>query len=653
MFHRLEFAEAIARKLLTDYQLAVVAVDDATYRDWAQRGRFVTTDGTEVTDARTLAGQIGLAQAMRRYDLHRTITFHSRVKRAHEFAQSLPEVISWMPADQQPLGQVWSDYASGEMPAGQRHALLHHLGRLDHGQRGGLLATPAASPKASMSPPSTAWPSSTPAAPRSTSCRPSAAPSGSPPTRPSAPSSFRSSSTPTRPGGRPRQLGIQTGVGRDQALRSHDSQLGEHLDELRRQLGRQGEQSRLPSKIHLDLPEQVGADFARAFDVRLVEQTTATWEFAFGVLEQHVARVGQARIAPSGIVNGFKLGMWVVNQRVKHDQGLLDAEYERRLKALPGWTWDPFADQWEKGFSRLLEYIERHGNSRVLQSYEDDDRYQLGNWVTMQRVNYSNRTLDADRQERLQNLPGWSWKPKSDMWEEGLDRLLEYVEDIGNARIPATYKTEDGYKLGQWVDVQRRNFVKRTLTADRKQRLEDVPGWTWDPPRADKWEEGFSQLLSHVQQTGHSRVPYSAKLNDYPPLGTWVDRQRQNYAKDILERDRQRRLEDVSGWTWNSIDDQWDEGFEHLLRYVLEHQHARVAFDYNATDQYALGKWVARQRAAYTKRTLNPERQRRLEEVPGWTWDPPLADKWEEGFKHLADFVETHGHARVLRVQGE
>ncbi|MFV9459972.1 helicase associated domain-containing protein [Rhodococcus sp. NM-2] len=102
----------------------------------------------------------------------------------------------------------------------------------------------------------------------------------------------------------------------------------------------------------------------------------------------------------------------------------------------------------------------------------------------------------------------------------------------------------------------------------------------------------------------------------------------------------------MSGWTWNSIDDQWDEGFEHLLRYVLEHQDARVAFDYNATDQYALGKWVARQRAAYTKRTLNPERQRRLEEVPGWTWDP-LADKWEEGFKHLADFVETHGHARV------
>jgi len=58
VFHRLGFAEAIARELLTDYQVAVVGVTDATYLDWAQRGRFVTIHGTKITDARTLAGQI-------------------------------------------------------------------------------------------------------------------------------------------------------------------------------------------------------------------------------------------------------------------------------------------------------------------------------------------------------------------------------------------------------------------------------------------------------------------------------------------------------------------------------------------------------------------------------------------------------------------
>ena len=139
VFHRLGFAEAIDRNLLTDYQVVVVGVDDATYRDWAQRGRFVTIDGTKVTNARSLAGQIGLAKAMRRYDLHRGITFHSRVKRAQQFAHSLPGVIAWMPARQRPKGHLWADYASGEMPAGQRHVLLQHLRKLDTGQRG-LLA---------------------------------------------------------------------------------------------------------------------------------------------------------------------------------------------------------------------------------------------------------------------------------------------------------------------------------------------------------------------------------------------------------------------------------------------------------------------------------------------------------------------------------
>ena len=197
VFHRLGFAEAIQRDLLTDYQVAVVGVDDATYRDWAERGRFVTMDGTEVTDARTLAGQIGLAKAMRRYDLHRTITFHSRVERAREFARDLPEVIAWMPARQRPTGHCGRTTHPARCPPGERHVLLQHLGRLD-GANVGCSPTRAACPRGSMCPPSTAWPSSTRAAPRSTSCRQSGAPSGSPPTRPSAPSSSPSSSTPTK-----------------------------------------------------------------------------------------------------------------------------------------------------------------------------------------------------------------------------------------------------------------------------------------------------------------------------------------------------------------------------------------------------------------------------------------------------------------------
>ena len=95
------------------------------------------------------------------------------------------------------------------------------------------------------------------------------------------------------------------------ALRSHDDELGEQLDELRRQLGPRGGRVRLPDKIHLDLPAMVGADFARAFDVRLVEQTTASWEFWFGMLEHFVERNGHARVPQSYAVDGHRLGGWI------------------------------------------------------------------------------------------------------------------------------------------------------------------------------------------------------------------------------------------------------------------------------------------------------------------------------------------------------
>ena len=64
-------------------------------------------------------GQIGLAKAMKKYDLRRTITFHSRVKRASDFARSMPEVLAWMPPRQRPKGALWADFASGEMSARQ------------------------------------------------------------------------------------------------------------------------------------------------------------------------------------------------------------------------------------------------------------------------------------------------------------------------------------------------------------------------------------------------------------------------------------------------------------------------------------------------------------------------------------------------------
>ena len=104
--------------------------------------------------------------------------------------------------------------------------------------------------------------------------------------------------------------------------------------------------------------------------------------------------------------------MWVANQRNLHDKGTLEADRQHRLEDLPGWAWDPFADMWEEGFRQLLDYVESNGDARVPRKYSIDG-YQLGDWVTRQRQKHAKGTLDAERQRRLADVPGWTWKPSS------------------------------------------------------------------------------------------------------------------------------------------------------------------------------------------------------------------------------------------------
>jgi hypothetical protein len=132
------------------------------------------------------------------------------------------------------------------------------------------------------------------------------------------------------------------------------------------------------------------------------------WEEAFGLLERYAEREGHTRVTRFHLEDGFKLGIWVSDQRTVYKAGKLDADRQRRLTALPGWTWDPFGAQWEDAFAKLAQYAEREGHTRVTR-FHLEHGLKLGKWVSVQRIAYKAGRLDADRQRRLEGLPGWSW----------------------------------------------------------------------------------------------------------------------------------------------------------------------------------------------------------------------------------------------------
>jgi hypothetical protein len=105
------------------------------------------------------------------------------------------------------------------------------------------------------------------------------------------------------------------------------------------------------------------------------------------------------------------------------------------------------------------------------------DGYRLGAWVNTQRNRQADGTLEVDRKRRLEDVLSWTWDVRGAKWEEGFNRLLRYVEQNGNARVPTSYIFDD-YRLGKWVAKQRVNFANGTLDADRERRLRDLNGWT-------------------------------------------------------------------------------------------------------------------------------------------------------------------------------
>jgi superfamily II DNA or RNA helicase len=275
VFHELKFSDAIRLKLLTDYRVEIIGVDDPLYRQYAEQGVFVTLDSKTAADARTLTSHIAVAKAIRKYDLRRIITFHGRVARAGDFADQFPQFIRWMPKADRPSGPVWTELISGDMASNKRDAILDRLREVQPPARGVVTNARCLSegidvraldgvafidPKESQVDIIQAVGRAIRKAERKRHgviILPVYISSDEDEEKTLEDSSFKQVWRVLR------------------ALRSHDDQLAGELDNLRAKLGEQGKvRAHLPAKVNINLPTRLDARFADAFYLRTVRSIT-------------------------------------------------------------------------------------------------------------------------------------------------------------------------------------------------------------------------------------------------------------------------------------------------------------------------------------------------------------------------------------------
>ena len=384
------------------------------------------------------------------------------------------------------------------------------------------------------------------------------------------------------------------------ALRAHDEILAETLDQYRTNMAKTNSTNGagIGDKVIFDIPTRVGVEFSSALRTALVEASTASWEFWYGLLEVFKEREGHTNVFKRHKEGDFKLGFWVSNQRSTKDT--LTPERIEKLEAL-GFVWDILVEQWEEGFNKLEQFKEREGHLKVPRGHKEDN-INLGLWVGRQRK--IKDTLTPERIERLEAL-GFVWDILAEQWEESFSRLEQFKEREGHCKVPKGYK-EDG--LGLWVLNQRRQREK--LTPERIERLNAL-GFVWDI-MSEQWEEGFTKLQKFKEIEGHCRVPGNYKLSDFS-LARWVYSQRKN--KDNLSSERFERLNSL-GFSWDPLSEYWEEGFAMLQQFNEHNGHCRIPAGYK-TNNFSLGSWVRSQRK--NKDSLTPERLERLNSL-GFVW---------------------------------
>lgn len=264
------------------------------------------------------------------------------------------------------------------------------------------------------------------------------------------------------------------------------------------------------------------------------------WDLGFQHLKEYAENNGNCNVPRKYITDdGYLLGSWLGNQRQRRTE--LPIERREKLEALPGWVWNEKDATWESWYQMLCLYFTHHGTSIVPAKYVTEEGHKLGNWASNQRK--LKNDLTEDRKNKLENLDDWSWDVIDSLWDKGYGYLAKYADSEGNCLISSKFVTEDGYKLGSWVQVQRSSREK--LTFDQKYKLESLSGWIWDA-LAEKWEIGFRYLQDFSMVEGHCKIPKKLLSSDGYRVGQWAADQRNRW--NSIPPERKERLRALPGW---------------------------------------------------------------------------------------------------------
>ncbi|MDA7432316.1 DEAD/DEAH box helicase family protein [Synechococcus sp. AH-601-N23] len=580
VMHKLDFSEAIKQKLLTDYRVIVMGIDEPEVHAKVISRKLTDRGG----DYETLAHHICLAKSVQEYGLERVITFHTRVDSATTFSEEHPEIVEWLSDGKTSKSLIKANYVSGKMNSSEREERIRSLKNIKEGEIGILsnarclsegVDVPTLDGIAFIDPK------------RSQVDIIQAVGRAIRRTRTGKVKSYGYIIIPV-------YLGDTTNIDEDMmisrfkhvweiilALKSQDDSLTDVIDLLRVELGRRRSLTRREEgliKVEFKLEEHVHKKIGESLKTILIKNTSDDWLEIYGKLKQYLE---DNENYPTGS-NDKQLATWLETQRARYRRKTLSRQRIFKLEQLPNWDWEPREGRQKEWVEKIKQFFEDNGHLCI-----PDKHPELGSIVNMLKGAYTgNRDLKLDESviKSLDSMKGKGW-----MWDPNLETSLEKIRFLkewcienqsatpsrnvickGNLRtysLKAKSKNKSEFNLGSFASklrVRYRNTylaefgqrrekesVKgythkgRELSSQEVQACEKIAGWYWDKC------EGFARVFAEcncqgIQITNSLRVDFD--LIELRGIGNWAKKTKTKQRNNDLDKFEQKILDSLDGW---------------------------------------------------------------------------------------------------------
>lgn len=235
----------------------------------------------------------------------------------------------------------------------------------------------------------------------------------------------------------------------------------------------------------------------------------------------------------------------------------------------------------------------------------------------------------------------------SSTWDYYFSQASMYYAEHGNLQIPVQYTTPAGLSLGSWLQIQR--LVRKgkrggKLTQQQIERLDSI-GMQWDGRAELAWNRAYASAQSYYREHGDLMIPSRYKDETGFALGQWITIRRQKYLDGELTAAQIRQLEAI-GMVWDTVNARWEQGYAAAAVYYAEKGNLKVPAKYKTQSGIALGTWLASQRKAYQKGTLQPEQIQRLDTI-GMIWGKTNEESWQHNYAAAKQYFAKYHNLQV------